>query len=177
MDGVHGPGSVQAARPPVQVQTRSPRRFLRSSVLMLVGAALLCVFVTLNRDKNVERVFLLSASERADQLRSYWDEMHALPVELPKLEGKARRAPLEKYADANTRFYATRVDEPVLIGYTPMAPMMASYNGRAVILFDQGEITVRWVTEGAFKRMLQAQEKRVEEMVTQKRAQPAELPK
>ena len=170
MDGVHGPGSVQAARPPVQVQTRSPRRFLRSSVLMLVGAALLCVFVTLNRDKNVERVFLLSASERADQL-------HALPVELPKLEGKARRAPLEKYADANTRFYATRVDEPVLIGYTPMAPMMASYNGRAVILFHRGEITVRWVTEGAFKRMLQAQEKRVEEMVEQKRAQPAELPK
>lgn len=175
MNGVHGPDSAQATRPPAQA--RSPRRFFRSSVLMLVGAALLCVFVTLNRDKKVERIFILSASERADQLRNHWDEKHVLPVELPELVSKARRAPLEKYADANTRFYATRTDEPVMIGYTPMAPMMASYNGRAVILFDRGEITVRWVTEGAFKRMLQAQEKRVDEMVTELRAQPAELPK
>jgi hypothetical protein len=143
---------------------------------MLVGAALLCVFVTLNRDKKVERLFLLSASELADQIRAHWDAMHALPVELSKPEPKARRAPLEKYADANTRFYATRAEEPVLIGYTPMAPMMASYNGRAVIMFDRGEITVRWVTEGAFKRMLRAQESRVEAMVKQFRDRRPDLP-
>ena len=177
MNGPHGPGSVHATHPPAQALARTPRRFFRSSALMLVGAALLCVFVTLNRDKKVERLFLLSASERAEQLRAHYGEMHVLPVELPRTEAKARRAPLEKYADANTRFYAARADEPVLIGYTPMAPMMASYNGRAVILFDRGEITVRWVTEGMFKRMLRAQESRVEAMVAQIRAQPAELPK
>ncbi|UCG33529.1 MAG: hypothetical protein JSU68_02630 [Phycisphaerales bacterium] len=177
MNGPHGPSPAQVTRPRAEVLTRTPRRFFRSSTLMLVGAALLCVFVTLNRDKKVERLFLLSASERADQVRAHWDQMHALPVELPKREGEAPRPPLEKYADANTRFYAMRADEPVLVGYTPMAPMMASYNGRAVILFDRGEITVRWVTEGVFKRMLRAQESRVEAMVTQIRAQPAELPK
>ena len=176
MDAPRRHGRVQAAPPPVVAVKRSPRRFLRSSVLMLFGAALLCVFVTLNRDKNIERHFLASTSERAGQIRAHWARAHALPVELEDLSGSARRAPLESYADADTRFYAMRAEGPVMIGYTPMAPMVATYNGRAVILFDQGKVTTKWVNEGEFKRIQRRQDAEVAAMLERIRSRPPELP-
>jgi hypothetical protein len=176
MDAPRSPGRIRPAHQPAQVVKRSPRRFLRSSAVMFVGAALLCVWVTLTRDRNTERAFLSAAAERCAQIRQHWARTASLPPELVNRDTEDDTVPLEYYADTDTRFYAVRTKKPVIIGYTPMASMVAAYNARGVIFFQDGEVTARWMHEGDFKRLLAAQEPLVQAVVEAVRSQPPDLP-
>lgn len=176
MNAPRSPGHIHPTHPPTQVVKRSPRRFLRSSVVMFVGAALLCVWVTLTRDRNTEGTFLAAVAERCAQIREHWARTGGLPPELVNRSTEDDVVPLEYYADADTRFYAARTKKRVIIGYTPMAPMVATYNGRGVIFFQEGEVAARWVRERDFKRLLAAQEPLVQAVVEAVRSQPPDLP-
>jgi hypothetical protein len=144
---------------------------------MLVGATLLCVWVTLTRDWNAKRVYLTSATDICDRIREHWDRTQTFPPELDvSRQGRDRWVPPEHYADDDTRFFAARMDEPVILAYTPMAQMFVTYNARGVVFFEQGKFTVEWVREGRFQRLLAAQERRIEALAEACRSRPPVLP-
>lgn len=176
MNAPRSPGRIHPARPPTQVVKKSPRRLFRSSAVMLLGAVLLCVVVTLTRDRNTQRFFLASVVGRCDQIREHWARTRALPPELIDPQDGVRRLPLEYYADADTRFYAARTKDQVIIGYTRMAPMVVTSNGRGVIFLRDGQVTAGWVREGRFQQLLAAQKPLVEALVGAARSRPPALP-
>ena len=172
-------GPALPSAPAARVQRRSLRRLAVSSAAMVAGATVLCVWVTLIRDRDVKSVFMTATDHYSLRLQRYWDQARCLPSELPSHAGTPERVALEEYASAETRFFAEhagRTGTPVIVGYTQMAQLFASYNGRGVISLEGGRFRAEWVREGNFHRMLTQQKAAIEQALERARSVRVVLP-
>ena len=158
-------------RPP----RKSPRRIAMSSLMMFLSAAVLCVWVTVHRDHRIRQYYMDSTEANLKALQEHLDRYGRLPARVPDSLLLRNTAPLEFYADEGTRYYAQAVTEPVVIGYSRMAELFATYHGRGVIFFENGKLRAEWMHEGVFQRLWTAQEKARDAFIERAREAPVDL--
>ncbi len=166
----------RAAQPPPRKLRRSPQRFALRSAVSVVTATLLCVLVTLIRDQNNKRVFIEAADAYRVVVQDQWEETGFIPPDPAELSDSMGKIMLDVYADENTRFYALHAETPTIIGYTSLVQLYTAYNGRAVLFFGRDGVSVEWINEGRFQRMIRAQRKRVEKAIQEVRSRAPRLP-
>ena len=162
--------------PPAREFRRSRRRFALRTGVSVVTATLLCVLVTLIRDQSNKRIFIDVAEAYRLIVQEQWEKTGFIPPDPGELTDPSVQITLDDYADENTRFYALHAETPTIIGYSYMVQLYTAYNGRAVLFFGRDGVSVEWINEGRFKRLLRAQEKRVAEAIQEIRSRAPRLP-
>lgn len=170
--GARQPGAAESGDRATQRRVRA-RRFwaIRSSLLLVTSAVLLCIFVMWRRDSFDRNLMLQDLRTRVAALQAQIDELGVLPASLPpQLED------LPSYANAADRFFALNSETPTVIGFTRPRSLMLRQDGRCVILYKRGQVSVVWVTESEFRRQIREQQERMTAFEKERHARPPELP-
>lgn len=169
-------GRIRPPLKPPRTVRRSPKRFALRIAVSVVSATLLCAMVTFIRDSNIKRFFLTTTNVHARAVQEHWDLTGALPPVQFRPQSLAGVAPLDYFADEETRYFATHASGPTIIGHTTLVQLYTAYSGRAVLFFDRGQTSVEWMNEGRLKVMLRHQTRAVEEALRKARAKTPILP-
>lgn len=169
-------GRVRPPMTPPRTVRRSPKRFALRIAVSVVSATLLCAMVTFIRDNNIKRFFLATTDAHAQAVQKHWDLTGSLPPDQLHPQSLSGVAPLDYFADEETRYFATHASGPAIIGHTVLVQLYTAYSGRAVLFFDRGQTSVEWMNEGRLKDMLRAQSSAVEEALRKARAKTPILP-
>lgn len=151
-------------------RARARRRWvIRTALLLLLTAATLVILVMLRRD----RMAMAEQLGRLELARSALQEkiktFGTLPSAVPELKHCY-------YASNEERFYAMNTQEPVIIAYTPMVPLLLRSNGRAVLIAENGKVHAEWRPESEFRSAWWSQQERIAAFEEKLRARPPELP-
>ncbi len=151
-------------------RARARRRWaIRTSLILLLTAATLCIFVTWRRDRMTVAWRLLSLKPAVATLQQRIDKFGMLPSVVPGLEKCY-------YASDSERFYAMNAAEPVIIAYQPRTHLMLRDNGRAVIIYEGGTVRQEWLPETGFRGTWRQQQERMKIFEEKMRSRPPELP-
>ncbi len=144
--------------------------------MLMLAAAALCVWATINRDQRNRRILTDSMDVYRKALQQHYDTYGTLPAMAPILAPRRDLAPLDYYAEPATQFYASRTADPVIVGYSPLAQLFVSYSGRSVIILEKGTLRTEWINEGRLRRMVSQQDRAAAAALEQARAAPVRLP-
>jgi hypothetical protein len=150
---------------------------IRSSTILIVAAAVLCLFVIWNRDRNTSARCLRFLDPVVKHLRDKTREFGAIPAEVPDLASRGTNLVVFDYRFGQAdRYYAMNTQDPVIIAYTRLIPLQLRPNGRCVIIYQDREIRSAWLDEGEFSRQWKLQSRKQEEFQERMRSRPVELP-
>lgn len=149
------------------------RRTIRTALMLLITAAILCIFVTWRRDKTAVAAQLWSLERPVVAIQAKIDAYNVIPPPSGELERGY-------YASDAERFYAMNTSEPVIIYFSPRIHLMLRQNGRAVIISEKGEehikVRAEWLTATEFLRAWLKQEKGRKAFEEKIRSRPVNLP-
>lgn len=139
----------------------------RSALTLLAGVVALTVLVLLVRDYQRRSHALDGAREYAAMLtRERIGESGVLPLNFEPteaLQAKADDFKLEWLAHEEA-VQLRRSRQPIIVAQTQVRSLWLGRNGRAVILFHEGQLTVEWLSNPVFEQRLAAQQKELKRL-------------
>jgi len=95
---------------------------------------------------------------------------------LPASSSELSQCNLSYYASDADRFYASQSAKPVIIAVTQPFQFLLASSGRGVVIYEQGKIEVKWMTNSEFEEAWQTQEAEIKAFEHQRRSRPPNLP-
>lgn len=153
-------------------KARTRRRWaIRTALMLLVSAAVLCLFVMWRRDQAAVETFTRSLVPTLAALQGRIDALGWLPAVPPKLQ------PGYSYVSDGERFFAMSVPEPVIIGASPPLSLFLQADGRLVIIYESGKVRSQWLTLAEFESALLKQQDRMKAFEQERDSRPPVLPR
>jgi hypothetical protein len=152
-------------------RVRARRRWIIQTALFLFGTAVLLVLVVVWRRDSVNvAALLLHLEEPVAALQARTDELGMLPAAIPE----PHQDRIASYAGDAERFYAAQTSDPVIVGVSRPIRLMLGEDGRAVILFERGQLRIEWMPTSRFIAAMEAQLEAMRALDEQRR--PPQLP-
>jgi hypothetical protein len=148
------------------------RWVFRMASFVSITAVILCFIVAWRRDAMVVDIHVRELSKPVESLQATFAEIGRLPAEVPEL----RNMRLAYYASDAERYYALHTDEPVILAALPTTSLLIWEDGRAIILYHQGEFRAEWMPGSTYGPKRWQQEQAVETFQRERSEQPIILP-
>ena len=96
---------------------------------------------------------------------------------LPALPPRTEQAKLQYYCNREAeRAYAMNSGRPTIIGYTDQLHMVLRGRGRGVLIYDNGQVYPKWLSQPEVRRDWRRQTQAREQFEEDRRTRPPELP-
>lgn len=139
-------GAATSARRERSRRVRS--RLARSLVLLIIAAVVLCVLVVWQRDNRHVDAARRRISASFAPVARYLDDHGTLPIDFPYETGDQvpRTTEAFTYVEPEMIRWAVHSAEPVVIGYGRWQGLIASPDGHAVMMYQNGRLWADWFT-------------------------------
>ncbi len=148
------------------------QKILRTALLLLFSAALICVLVVYRSDSARLAISQRNLDGTVRALQSRIDELGWLPGTLTEEEAKG----IQSYAGYADRSYAHRSGQPVIIAVSYHVSLLLRPNGRHVVIYDLGRLRTQWMTDSEFAAAVREQADQMRAYEQRLRNRPPELP-
>ena len=156
----------------VEIKTRArQQRILRTTLLLLGSALLICVLVLLRTDTQRHN---LAADSLEAPMRALQARINALGF-LPATIDEDSIKGLNYLTSMADRFYAMHADKAI-IGSSDKVSMYLRPSGRFVVWYDHGKLFTQWMNMAEYDSALRTQHDQMRAMEDRMRSRPPELP-
>ncbi len=153
-------------------RARARRRWIfRTSAFLFLTSILLVLLVLWRRDSMQVQVATSSMYRPCKAIQARVNELGVLPAVVEEDLGRG-----VLYAGDTERFYAVNAGRPAIVAAGPIIDLILHRNGRCVILYDQGRLSVRWMTTPEYAQAVERQRHDMQAFYDARRARPPQVP-
>ncbi|MHC4441052.1 MAG: hypothetical protein ACYTF1_03880 [Planctomycetota bacterium] len=154
-------------------KARARRRWvIRSTVTLILTAAVLFLFIIWRRDQMTIEVGLRKFNDPVKALQNKIDSLKMLPALLPEMSNLQGAY----YALADERRFAMNTSEPTIIAFGQPTHLFLGQDGLCVIIYHQGKVSAKWMNVTEFFQEQKKQKRKIKAFEKEFFSKPPELP-